>query len=105
MPTGSLTTEIDIDAPPEAVWSVLADTASYPDWNPFILYFEGELKAGGKMKMTAKPPGKSGGTFTPTLLAGERGATVAARPRPALPHLLDARRAASLVPAGTPRFI
>jgi Polyketide cyclase / dehydrase and lipid transport len=30
-----LTTKIDIEAAPEAVWSVLSDLPSYPSWNPF----------------------------------------------------------------------
>lgn len=27
---------VDIDAPIEIVWSVMLDTAAYPDWNPFV---------------------------------------------------------------------
>lgn len=30
-----------IAAPPERVWSLLTDAASYPDWNPSIFSIEG----------------------------------------------------------------
>ena len=29
-----LTTKIDIEAAPEAVWAVLSDLPAYPSWNP-----------------------------------------------------------------------
>jgi hypothetical protein len=36
--------QIDIDAPIDVVWQHLTDFASYPEWNPYILSAEGELK-------------------------------------------------------------
>ena len=36
--------QIDIDAPIDVVWHHLTDFASYPEWNPYILSAEGELK-------------------------------------------------------------
>jgi Polyketide cyclase / dehydrase and lipid transport len=36
--------EIDIDAPPAAVWAVLTDTRSYSEWNPFMPHLAGELR-------------------------------------------------------------
>lgn len=32
----------DIDAPLDVVWSVMTDTDSYPDWNPFVVRVESE---------------------------------------------------------------
>ena len=60
--------EIDIDAPPSAVWAVLTDTGSYPDWNPFIRRFSGDLREGAKLDVRIEPPGGRAMTFKPTVL-------------------------------------
>jgi hypothetical protein len=39
-------TRIDIDAPVEKVWAILADTAAYDEWNPLITRFRGRLAPG-----------------------------------------------------------
>ncbi len=36
MPTHRPAASIVIEAPLETVWSVMLDTASYPEWNPFV---------------------------------------------------------------------
>ncbi|HEY3441266.1 MAG TPA: SRPBCC domain-containing protein [Paludibaculum sp.] len=64
-----LRTEISIDAPPETVWRVLTATAAYPEWNPFLVRVQGGLAAGEKLAITARPPGESEMSFTPTVLA------------------------------------
>jgi hypothetical protein len=63
--------EIEIDAPPSAVWAVLADTASYGDWNPFVRRLAGDLREGAKLKARVEPPGGHGMSFRPTVLAAE----------------------------------
>jgi hypothetical protein len=63
--------EIDIDAPPSAVWAVLTDTGSYPDWNPFIRRFSGDLRKGAKLDVRIEPPGGRAMTFKPTVLTVE----------------------------------
>jgi hypothetical protein len=42
-------TQIVIDAPPELVWSILADGVRYGEWNPEILRIDGALTAGAKI--------------------------------------------------------
>ena len=37
---------IEIDAPIALVWQHLTDFSAYPDWNPFILEAEGNLREG-----------------------------------------------------------
>jgi len=41
-----LKTQIEIAAPPSLAWSVLADFAHYPDWNPFIIEVRGSAREG-----------------------------------------------------------
>lgn len=62
-----INTNIEINASPEKVWGILSDTASYPDWNPFIVKIEGELKVGQKFSMSAQLPGKKPMALTPVL--------------------------------------
>ena len=42
-----LRTEIEIDAPIEAVWETLTDLSAYADWNPFIVSAEGRAAGVG----------------------------------------------------------
>jgi hypothetical protein len=63
--------EIDIDAPPERVWAVVTDFASYPEWNPFIRRISGELEVGSKLEVQIEPPEGRAMTFKPTVRAVE----------------------------------
>jgi hypothetical protein len=63
--------EIDIDAPPAAVWAVLTDIRSYAEWNPFIRHVAGELREGAKLEVRIEPPGGRSMTFKPTVLGVE----------------------------------
>ena len=46
----SVRSEIEINATPEKVWSVLMDAEKYPEWNPAMQLLEGEIKEGNKVK-------------------------------------------------------
>jgi len=68
-----LSSEIDINASAETVWSILTDFGSFPEWNPFMRKMEGDLKVGGKLKVLLQPSGaKRGTTFSPTVLKADR---------------------------------
>ena len=41
-----INTTIDIDAPPDRVWSQLIAFSAYPSWNPFIKALEGATRQG-----------------------------------------------------------
>jgi len=71
LPTREIRSEIEIDAPPAAVWHVLTDTAAYPEWNPFIRQLDGELRTGATLEVRITPPGARGMRFKPTVLAAE----------------------------------
>jgi hypothetical protein len=59
--------QVDIDAPPEAVWKVLMDFGSYPSWNPFIREVDGRAEVGSKLRARLEPPTGRGMTFRPTV--------------------------------------
>ena len=40
-----------IDAAPERVWAVLADTDRYPQWNPYLEAWDGSLEPGAAVKI------------------------------------------------------
>jgi hypothetical protein len=63
-----LHSEVEIDATPERVWSILMDFPAFPEWNPFIRVIEGDPTAGAKLKVAMQPPGGRGMTFKPTVL-------------------------------------
>jgi hypothetical protein len=62
-------TEIIIKASPTVVWDILVDFEKYPAWNPFIKSIKGNAEQGKKITARLEPPGASGMTISPTLLA------------------------------------
>ncbi len=93
-----IVTTIDIDAPPAEVWAVLADTAAYPDWNPFVVALEGELAVGRKLAVTIRPPGGRGITLKPTVLEVEPGISLRWLGRLGVPRIFDGEHSFKLEP-------
>lgn len=94
----SISRSIEIDAPPEAVWSQLADTAAYPDWNPFVRRLEGRLEEGAPLEVEIAPPGGRAMTFRPTVLAARPNRELRWRGRLLLPGLFDGEHAFRIEP-------
>ena len=67
-----ITTEIEINAPVETVWSVLTDFDKYPDWNPFIKSVEGEVKEGMVFKVKLQQPDSKPMLFKPKCIKLEK---------------------------------
>ncbi|MCI4317591.1 MAG: SRPBCC domain-containing protein [Thermoplasmata archaeon] len=65
----AISEEVEIHASAERVWSILTDGARYPEWNPFILKLEGELRPGGRLDVLLRPPGSRAMGFHPNVLA------------------------------------
>ena len=62
-------TEIEIEATPERVGSILLDFPSHPEWNPFVRCIEGFAIVGDRLTVSIQPQGGRGMTFRPTVLA------------------------------------
>jgi len=68
----TLEASIEIQATPQQVWAVLADTADYPVWNPFIVSSAGPIRVGATLtNVMHDATGTT--TFTPTVLVAEPG--------------------------------
>ena len=68
-----VSSEIEIAATADEVWAVLADFATYREWNPGFSRIEGEPVVGTRLSITFTPKGKRAMTMRPTLLAVEPG--------------------------------
>ena len=93
----------EIDAPVARVWDVLADLASYADWNPFIVAAEGELTVGEQLKVTIRAPDRPAVTFKPRILALEPGDLITWKGQWLLPGLFDGRHTLHVEPLGDSR--
>jgi len=84
-----LRTEIEIDAPPSAVWDILSDFPRYGEWNPFIPHIAGELRVGAKLEVVLAPPGGNEMTFRPKVLVVDPGRELRWRGHLLVPGLFD----------------
>lgn len=101
----SLDTEIEIDAPAERVWAVLADFEAYPKWNPFIRRAVGELRDGQRIQVTIQPPGRSEFEFEPTLVYVEPGQALRWLGHLGIRGLFDGEHAFAIEPLGDDRAL
>ncbi|HJT83092.1 MAG TPA: SRPBCC domain-containing protein [Nitrososphaeraceae archaeon] len=46
-----LTTEIEINSSPQAVWDILTDFSNYPQWNPILTKVVGQLLIDNKLEI------------------------------------------------------
>ena len=99
-------TEIDIDAPPEDVWVVLADTRAYGEWNPLVHRLDGKLKTGEKIAIDLYLGGEKAMRFTPVLKNVEPGRELRWLGRLFVPGLFDGEHYFRLEPkAGGTRLV
>ena len=98
-----LDASIEIDAPAERVWNVLADTASYGEWNPFVTGIAGELREGADLKVTISAPGRKPVTFAARVKRLVPGRELRWRGRWFLPGLFDGEHALTVESLGQDR--
>jgi hypothetical protein len=66
---------IQIDAPPEAVWAVLTDLSSYPEWNPLFREASGQVAVGNRIRLRSVHPANGGlMTVKPKITVADPGA-------------------------------
>lgn len=88
-PTRTIETEIDIPAPPQAVWQVLTDGPAYADWNPFIRSLSGTVAVGARLTNRMHPAGGSAMTFRPKVLMADPARELRWLGRLGLPRIFD----------------
>ena len=69
----TIETTIEIEAPSDRVWQVFADTAAWPEWNPFIRRLEGTFERGAVLEVTIQPPGRGAMRLKPLVIEAEPG--------------------------------
>lgn len=87
----TIDTSVAIVAPPQAVWDVLVDFASYHEWNPFVVSAAGEAKVGTTLTVEITPPGGKAMTHRPTVVAAEPGRRLEWLGTLVMPALFSAR--------------
>jgi hypothetical protein len=65
--------DIIMNASPEDVWRILTDFAAYPEWNPFIRTIKGTPKAGERLEVHLRPPGRREMVFHPKVIRALKG--------------------------------
>jgi hypothetical protein len=95
-----LHTEIEIDAAPTVVWSILIDLDGYTDWNPFITSSSGTIATGERLANRLEPPGGKPLTFKPTVTEVNEDRTLEWLGRLGLPGVFDGRHRFELFPHG-----
>lgn len=98
-----LTSEIEIDAPPEVVWRVLTDFDAYGDWNPIEIEMKGRPIEGTILEHTSQLPGSKPMRFRPTIVEVAPERALAWVGRVVLPGLFDVRHRFALEPLGEDR--
>jgi hypothetical protein len=93
-----ISTAARIDASPQQVWAVLADLASYPQWNPLFREASGQLTAGSTVTLkTVRPGTRRVVTIKVKVLAAEPGAHL--RWVSSIPGIITGEHSFTLTPA------
>ena len=98
-----LTTSIEIQAAPDAVWQVLTGFLGDPDGNPFIIEATGEAATGARLTLRMQPVVGKGVTLRPAVREVVPGTRLRWLGRFLMPGLMDAEHVFELepIPGGT----
>ncbi len=90
---------VQINAPASEVWATLTDTASYPEWNPFLVSSTGEIRVGATLRNTLRNHG-SEMTFTPEVLLADPNRELRWIGRFGMPGVVDGEHYFLIEPTG-----
>ena len=93
--------EIDIEAPPDAVWAQLSDLARYEDWNPFITRAEGSAETGSRLSLRMQPAGGRAMTIRPRVTDASADSAFEWLGHMGVPGIFDGRHRFELSPTAT----
>lgn len=101
-----ISAEIDIEAPPDAVWAELTELAGYADWNPFIVSASGSVALGQRLALRLQPPGGRALAIRPTVTQVDEGRVFEWLGHLGVPGLFDGKHRFELTatPHGTHLF-
>lgn len=102
----TIDTMIEIEAPPDRVWRIFADTAAWPEWNPFIRRLEGAFEPGAVLEVTIQPPGRGAMRLKPRVIEAEPGRRLCWRGRLGVRGIFDGEHSFAIEPLaeGRTRF-
>jgi hypothetical protein len=99
----SISRKIEIGAPADVVWAVLTDTATYPEWNPFLTKVDGPFVAGDRRRIRFSPPGGRAVTMRPRVLVADAPRELRWRGRLGVPGIFDGEHRFLVEPLGGSR--
>ena len=94
----TISTAVEIDAPPARVWGVLVNLPAYPEWNPFIVEASGTVAAGERLSLRMSLPGRRPMSIKPRLLVVEPERELRWKGRLVIPGLFDGEHVFVLTP-------
>lgn len=97
----TMTSSVQIHAPPARVWSIVADVDHYGDWNPFFVKGHGELAVGASLDLEMAPVDASKQAFSPTVLAVTPERELVWRGRVLVPGVFDGTHHFVLTPTAS----
>jgi hypothetical protein len=95
--------EVEIEATPDRIWSVLTDFAAYHDWNPFIVQATGQPVPGTRLELQMRLSGRRPTTIRPEVLEADPARRLRWLGRLLLPGLFDGEHTFTIQPAGPGR--
>jgi hypothetical protein len=93
-------TQVDLPAPPPAVWEQLTDMAAMGSWNPFITSVSGVFETGKRLQVRIVPVGGRPMTFKPRVTVVEHGRRLEWLGTMGFPGLFDGRHSFTLTAIG-----